>query len=108
MHKGSLVKLRPDPSRTWSDMPAVYRHTTSEEKEEWRNSPQSKGYDSAGESKLPPQIVALRYEDDDTWTIVRARCAPILHWRKQPKSVQIMNNRTNEIGYVRRANVELV
>ena len=108
MRKGTLVKLCLDPARPWADLPAVYRHTTHEEKERWRNSPASKGFNSAGETKLAPQIIAVNYEDGDTWTIVRARCAPIIHWRKQPKSVQIMNNRTNEVGYVRRVNVEVV
>mgnify|MGYP003114245819 CR=1 FL=1 len=108
MHKGTLVKLRPNPNPSWSDMPTVWRHTTRAEVEEWENSPSSKGMNSAGETKLPPRETSVRYEDGDTWTIVKSRCAPILFYRKTPKCVQIMNNRTNEIGFVKRHNVELV
>lgn len=108
MRKGTLVKLCEDPTRARSSMPRVYRHTTREEVDSWYNSPASNGIDCAGETKLPPQVVSIPYDDEDTWTIVRSRCAPTIGWHKQPKSAQIMNNRTNEIGYVKRVNLALV
>ena len=108
MRKGTLVKLRPDPDRSWAVMPDVWRHTTQDEVDAWRNSTRSKGMNSAGETKLPPRETPVKYEDDDTWTIVKSRCAPILFHHKTPKCALIFNNRTNEMGYVRRANLELV
>jgi hypothetical protein len=108
MRKGTLVKLCEDPTRAHSSMPRVYRHTTRDELESWYNSDASKGIDCAGETKLPPQVVSIAYNEDDTWTIVRSRCAPTIGWHKQPKSAQIMNNRTNETGYVKRVNLTLV
>ena len=109
MRKGTLVKIcKKDPNCQWSRLPRVYRPTTRDEVQAWYDSDASKGMNCAGETKLPPQSVSIPYDEDDTWTIVRARCAPTIGWHKQPKSAQIMNNRTNEIGYVRRVNIELV
>jgi hypothetical protein len=45
---------------------------------------------------------------DDTFTVVKARCAPILGYHKQPKSTLIRNNRTGEEGYVKRKWLVLV
>ena len=108
MRKGDLVKLCADPDSRWWGRVKVYRRTTEDEVKRWENSSASKGMNSAGETKLPPQVRSVNYEDTDTWTVLRARCAPVLNYRKKPKCVQIMNNRTNEIGYAPRANVELV
>ena len=124
MRKGNQVKIKglyPSCGREgiieWS-WPEIYRHTTWEERQEWRDSPESKGFNSAGESKLPPRCVRVRYEggtrrlgqpgggmmknSDDTFTVVKARCAPTLGYHKQPKSTLIRNNRTGEEGYVKR------
>ncbi len=133
MHKGNQVKLigkYPFCGRegiveySW---PRVYRHTTQEEVQEWRNSPASKGINSAGETKLPPRCVRVMFEggtlhrpsrtitheeetklSDDTFTIVRARCAPILGYSKTPKCALLRNNRTGEEGYIKRVHVKLV
>ena len=106
MRKGSLVRIRSHlPGQSWSPRPDVWRYTTEAEIEEWRNSPQSKGTNSAGETKLPPRETCVSYEDDDTWTVVKSRCAPILFYRKTPKCAFIFNNRTNEMGYVRRVSL---
>ena len=105
MRKGSLVRLRPNPDQSWSGMPSVLRHVTADEVNKWRESPESKGMNCAGETKLPPRIATVQYKDEDTWTIVQARCAPILGYLKRPKCARIMNNRTNEMGYVRRFNI---
>ena len=124
MRKGSQVKIKglyPSCGRegiieySW---PRIYRHVTSEEVQEWRDSDASKGMNCAGETKLPPRCVRLSYEggerrvgqaggfmekhSDDTFTVVRARCAPTLGYHKQPKSTLIRNNRTGEEGYVKR------
>ncbi len=101
--------------------PEVYRHTTSEEVEAWRNSPDSKGMNCAGETKLPPCVASVEYEggtlhrpdlkikpwenvktSDDIFTVVKARCAPILGYHKFNKMTLVRNNRTGEEGYVKR------
>jgi hypothetical protein len=100
---------------TW---PRVYRHITDEERKAWYDSDASKGMNCAGETKLPPTTVGVSYEggtrpvgkpgagmekdSDDTFTVVKARCAPTLGYRKQPKSALIRNNRTGEEGYIKR------
>mgnify|MGYP001468248694 FL=1 len=100
---------------------------TSEEVQAWRDSPESKGINSAGESKLPPRVAQVEYVggtifrpnrtitkeeetklSDDTFTIVRARCAPILGYHKIRRMALVRNNRTGEEGYIRRDFVEVV
>ena len=101
--------------------PRIYRHITAEEVQAWEESPESKGINSAGETKLPPRIVQVMFEggtlnrpdrmikpwenvkmSDDIFTVVRARCAPLLGYRKYSKMALVRNNRTGEEGYVKR------
>jgi len=124
MRKGIQVKIRGKYPTFGQDgiikydWPRIYRHTTSEEVQAWRESPDSKGMNCAGETKLPPRCVQVSYEggtrragvagggmekySDDTFTVVKARCAPTLGYHKQPKSTLVRNNRTGEEGYVKR------
>ena len=101
--------------------PRIYRHTTKEEVQAWYDSPESKGMNCAGETKLPPRCVVVDYKggtlqrpdctikpwenvllSEDVFTVVKARCAPTLGYHKQPKSALIRNNRTGEEAYVKR------
>ncbi len=105
----------------------VYRHVTAEEVEAWYDSPDSKGMNSAGETKLPPRIASVHYDggtiycpsrtlsdkestklSEDTFTIVRSRCAPILGYHKYSKMALIRNNRTGEEGFIQRDFVQTV
>jgi len=105
----------------------IYRHTTSEEVQAWRDSSESKGINSAGETKLPPRVARVEYDggtihrpkltitkeeetklSDDTFTVVRARCAPVLGYSKTPGCTLLRNNRTGEEGYIKRRHVKLV
>ena len=133
MRKGNQVKIRgtaPFCGRegivkySW---PRIYRHLTAEEVSEWYDSPASKGMNSAGETKLPPTCKGVSFEggtlnrpnltisqdeatklSDDTFTVIRARCAPVIGYYKQPKSTLVRNNRTGEEGYIRRDHVEVI
>ena len=102
--------------------PRIYRHLTEEEVNDWYDSPASMGMNSAGETKLPPTCKRLIFEggtilagegfainesertklSDDTFTVVRARCAPILGYSKSPGMCLVRNNRTGEEGYIKR------
>lgn len=110
--KGDLVRLtaeyRTNHNLAFCHKPSFERRTTSEEVQAWRNSPESKGINCAGESKLPPMIAYIDYHVEDTFTIIRARCAPMLGYYKKPKRAKVMNNRTNEVGYIARIYIEKV
>jgi len=105
----------------------MWRSLTEEELQAWRDSDASKGINSAGESKLPPTAKLVEYEggtlhrpdltitpdeekklSDDTFTVVRARCAPHLFYRKNPGMTLVRNNRTGEEGYIQRRHIEVV
>ena len=112
MRKGTTVKLKAGDK--WS-RPQVLRQTTQEEQQAWyeklheecksgRNVP----YDSAGESKLAPQCAVIEARDDDTFTVVRGRCAPFIGWCRQTKSALVRNNRTGEEGYIKRCYLEVI
>ena len=113
--KGDLVRLIEDirigvnlRNHRLQTKPCIERATTLEEVQEWRNSPASKGLDCAGESKLPPMIADVEYDINDTFTVLRARCAPKLGYYKRPKRAKVMVNRTNQIGYIERKWLEKV
>ena len=115
MKKGNQVKLKGIYPYSYRNGPTKYsygtilRHVTTKEVQEWRDSPASKGINSAGELKLPPTCASVEADEvNDTFTVIRARCAPILAYRKQPKSAFIRNNRTGEEGYIQRAWLELI
>ena len=105
----------------------MYGHLTEAEVLAWYDSPASKGINSAGETKLPPRFKFVEYNggtlhrtnfkitsdeetklSDDTFTVVRARCAPIIGYSKTPKCTLLRNNRTGEEGYIKRRYVRLV
>ena len=105
----------------------MYRHTTAEEVQHWRDSPASKGINSAGETKLPPRFVFVEYEggtlhrpdlkikpeeetklSEDTFTVVQSRCAPTIGYSKFPKCALLRNNRTGEKAYIKRKHVEII
>ena len=101
--------------------PRIYRHLTEEEVNDWYDSPAAMGMNCAGETKLPPTCTRVNFEggtllrpereitkeeeirlSDDTFTVVRARCAPILGYSKSPGMCLVRNNRTGEEGYIKR------
>ena len=133
MRKGNQVKIRGEYSHCdhfgsinykW---PTMYRYTTESEVVAWHDSPASMGINSAGESMLPPTCTVVEYDggstsrpaflskedkesrsSNDTFTIVRVRCAPTLGYRKHPGYILLRNNRTGEEGYTKRTCVKLV
>jgi len=106
----------------------IYRHITAEEVQKWRDSPESRGIDDAGESKLPPTCARVSYEggtlnksdskteeemksklSEDTFTVVRSRCAPRLSYgRKWAGMTLVRNDRTGEEGYIKRTEIQLI
>jgi hypothetical protein len=106
----------------------IYRHVTAEEVQEWRDSPESRGIDDAGESRLRPTCTSVSYEggtlnqsdfkteeamksklSEDTFTVVRARCAPRLSYgRKWAGMTLVRNDRTGEAGYIKRTEIQLI
>lgn len=65
-----------------------YRHLTEEERTAWYNSDDSKGLDSAGEPRLCPTYTCYDL-NEHAYTVVRARCAPMLAYYKRPNHCQI-------------------
>ena len=132
MRKGDQVKIEGKypfcgrdgiVSYSWERM---YRPLTGEEVQAWYDSPASKGINCAGETKLPPTCARVGFAggtldrpsctitkqeqvklSDDTFTVVRARCAPSLGYHKSPGMTLLRNNRTGEEGYIKRRCVKL-
>ncbi len=68
----------------------LWRPVTAEETAEWYASPESKGMDCAGESKLPPRSV-YRRDTSGTYTVTRARVNAPRGWGSLPKCSEIMD-----------------
>ena len=90
------------------------RHTTHEEQSEWYErlyaecrAGRDVSYNCAGESKLAPRCASVAFHKDDTLTVVRARCAPVLGYHKSTGMALIRNERTGEEGYVKRELLEV-
>ena len=85
------------------------RPATQEEQAAWYNSDASKGIDSAGESKLPPQTTRVLLYRDRIYTVLRARAAVRLGWgNKQGGYTKILCTATGEETYVKRDLIEVV
>ena len=68
----------------------LWRSVTAEERAAWYASPDSRGLDCAGESKLPPMSV-YRRDTSGTYTVTRARVNAPRGWHSVPKCSEIMD-----------------
>jgi hypothetical protein len=85
------------------------RPTTPEEQRDWYESPDSKGMDSAGESKLPPQAVGITIHADRKYVVERARCRIRLGWgNPTPGMAKILCTNTGEIAYIKREYLRVI
>lgn len=85
MRKGTIVKLRKD---AWDNY--GIRPPTQEELEAWYASDDSKGMDSAGETKLPPLTVYILVKPSDELRVLRARArAPVGWGRPRPGMMKV-------------------
>jgi hypothetical protein len=85
------------------------RPVTREETEAWYNSDASKGMDSAGESKLPPQSAYVLLHRDRTYQVLRARCRVRLGWGNATGGMtKILCTETGEETYVMRDLLEVI
>ena len=108
MRKGNVVRIN---NGMWTNQAELLRPTTWEEKEAWRESPESKGMNSAGETKLPPQIVSTYIKGDTLMVVEKARCAPLLGWYKyngMTKVKVISGENVGKIGYIKRDQLAIV
>ena len=104
MKKGNKVELKQ--GLGYYDKHLI-RATTISETTAWRNSPDSKGINCAGETKLPPYSTAMPVEEGDTLTVIRSRCAPRFGWHSYTKMTLVRNERTGEEGYIKRRFVQI-
>ena len=85
------------------------RPVTSEETAEWYASDASKGMDSAGETKLPPQSTYVLLHRDRVYQVLRARCQVRLGWgNPTPGMAKILCTHTGEETYVKRGLLEVI
>ena len=84
------------------------RPVTAEETEVWYGSDASKGMDSAGESKLPPQAYTVLLHRDRVYTVLRARASVRLGWgNKTGGLTKVLCTETGEETYVKRELIEV-
>jgi len=85
------------------------RPITREETDAWYQSDASKGMNSAGESKLPPQSVTVTLYADRVYQVLRARCRVRLGWgNPTPGMAKILCTHTGSEAYVKRDLLEVV
>ncbi len=84
------------------------RPVTAEETAAWYDSDASKGMNSAGESKLPPQSRSVTLHRDRVYTVLRARASVRLGWgNKTGGLTKILCTETGEETYVKRDLIEV-
>lgn len=104
-HKDDYVVLRIHPDTD----PWGWRNLTADERAAWYASDDSKGMDSAGESKLPPRDVAIRLEPLRPYIVVKGRCAPNRGWgRSVLNCCQVTDPTSGETFFVERRNLMLL
>ena len=120
LRKGVLVKLNVDrcftekfggslryPRTNYANDEAgtvqASRPVTPDETSAWYDSDASKGMDSAGESKLPPQSTQVTLHRDRTYQVLRARCRVRLGWgNTTPGMAMLLCTHTGETAYIKR------
>jgi len=126
LRKGALVKLNVDrcftekfggglqyPRTNYANDEAgtvqAARPVTAEETSAWYDSDASKGMDSAGESKLPPQSRQVTLHRDRIYQVLRARCRVRLGWgNATPGMTMLLCTHTGETAYVKRDLLEVI
>lgn len=85
------------------------RPTTPEETEGWYKSDASKGLDSAGETKLPPQATYVSLYKNRVYQVLRARARVRLGWGNATGGlVKLICTHSGEEAYVKRDLVEVI
>lgn len=79
-----------------------YRAPTSEELDAWRQSPESKGLDSAGKTKLPPRRVSVTLLRDEVFTVVRPRARMTCVWGNPTPGYALIRREDGEECFVKR------
>jgi hypothetical protein len=83
------------------------RPCTQEEVDAWYDSPDSKGMNCAGETKLAPRITSVPVDPEGVYTVLRSRCAPVLGYYKRSGQV-LVESRTGESFYIHRDAVKVI
>ena len=81
---------------------------TEEEGKAWRDSDASKGMTSGGDTKLPPTCCAVSLHRDCVYTLLRARCAPVYSYRRNPGMAAVLCTETGRTVYIKRELLEVV
>jgi hypothetical protein len=104
VRKGDRVRIRDTGRRVFAARPI-----NQQELDAWYASPQSKGMNCAGETKLPPRSVSFELFPGTVYTVLKARCAPNnLAWHRTTKMCMIHDPLSGEDLYVFRREVEPV
>ena len=125
MKKGDLVRLNPKSCFTMNQpgggrlYPLTNYHHDEEGTVEatrlatdadvcaWRDSDDSKGMTSSGETKLPPTCYAVRLHRDRVYTLLRGRCRPTWSYRQHPGMALILCSETGFPVYIKRDLLEV-
>lgn len=105
MKKGSLVRLKKDAPESHGVRPP-----TQEELDFWYASDESKGMDSAGETKLPPRTTHVALKPTDLFVVSRARAAAPVGWGRPLPGMTLVRRVEGcfEPFYIRREDLEEV
>ena len=84
------------------------RLATPEDVQTWRESDASRGFDCAGETKLPPTAYTVTLRRDRVYTLLRARCRPCWSYRSHPGMALVLCTATGNEAYIKRELLEVV
>ena len=86
-----------------------YCPMTDEEREAWYEKPGNRGFDSAGESKLPPVSRPVMLHRERTYIVLRARArARLSYGNATPGLAKLLDTVTGDETYVKRHLVEVI
>jgi len=87
----------------------AHRPCTSDEQRAWYNSDESKGMNSAGESKLPPQCTIVSLYKDRVYEVLRARARVRLGWGNPVGGMaMLLCTHSGEEVYIKRELLEVL
>ncbi len=85
-----------------------FRMISTAEMTEWYESEESRGMDSAGESKLPPTFSTVQIQKSRPYTVLKARCVGNWGWRRHGGQTLILDTETGHEVYIKREYLEAV
>lgn len=104
--KNDLVKLKISSHTALENKIETFRKISVNELIRWHSNPANRGLDDAGETRLPPDSVVIKYEPGTLMIVSRAKISPVIGYRNKKNMCELLDPENGAIVWVSRESVE--